>query len=295
MKYNWQLFFDSEEGKYFVDSFDLSTEKERKVDNILYDNERFLFYFDGIDDMYNTKEKLYQYIDEVEKEHEVELSYDLLSYFDRIVDPLNEKIMERKEKQYSRLAKWIPLLSVFFYADKQKFAFYPIVFCKEFAEFVRRCRILGIELPEMPKEKDCRDRCLAYIKLCDALETFRKDNCLTKPQVCALLYGYAPHISNEIKEKRSHQELPPATKIWIVGGGTGGDGDLAVLEAGEETEWQGGPAAKRGDIMIIYKNGKDGHVNSIWRIVEDFTFNLFDIYCNRVKIGLHKSEHVQSV
>ena len=287
MKYNWELFFESEEGEYYVDCYDLSTNKEQKLERILKDNEGFLYYFYDIEDMYYTKKELFRYIKEIELELKLELSDDLMSYYDKIVDPLNERLMQRGDKKYSRLAQWTPLLSVFLFAEKQKYAFYPIVFCKEYAEFLRRCSVLGIELPDMPKEKDRRDRCLAYIKLCMALEEFRKSNCLTKPQLCALLYGYAPHISDEIKAKRLHNELPPASKIWIVGGGTHGDGDLEVLEAGKETEWQGGPAAKRGDIMIIYKNGKDGHVNSIWRVVEDFTFNLFDIYCNRVKIGHH--------
>lgn len=287
MKYNWQLFLDSEEGKFFVDSYDFSSDKERKLDRILNDNQNFLYYFEDIDDMYYKKELIYRYIGEIEKEQGVELTSDLMLYFNKIVDPLNERLQQKGEKKYSQLAQNIPLLSVFLFADRQEYAFYPIVFCKDFAEFLRRCNILGIILPNMPKEKDRRDRCLAYVKLCEALEFFRKDNCLTKPQVCALLYGYAPHISNEIKINRLHQELPPPSKIWIVGGGTNDDADLAVLEAGEETEWQGGPAAKRGDIMIIYKNGKDGHVNSIWRIEEDFTFNLFDVYCNRVKIGHH--------
>lgn len=160
--------------------------------------------------------------------------------------------------------------------------FYPILFRSHFYEFVDRCNVLGIQLPDIPLQKDKYERCMLYYEINKVLDDFKKENNLSKEQVCALLYGYAPTIINENRDTSQKAELPSPSRIWFVGAAKD-DYDTSLKQ--DTCIWQGNEETLRGDIVVIYALSPHSCIHSVWRAIKDGGFNPFDYYCSRTEVG----------
>jgi hypothetical protein len=103
--------------------------------------------------------------------------------------------------------------------------------------------------------------------------------------MCAFLYDFAPRFLEEEDEV-----LPEPSKVWLVTGGTGGNGDFEWLETAVEDEgavdfWQGNLDTRRGDILLMYCVSPYSYIHSIWRAITDGFVDPFFHYHSTVWIG----------
>lgn len=292
MKYNWKLYFDNKDGQEMVALYDLkgSNSTNQKIDEILSDHLQYI-YFDNSEDIDYMQDinLIADIVNSCMSENNLSYNGNEQDFFDNLINPLSEKLKtlfdpKSKDAPYQHLCFWITRLSLYL-TYKFDGIFYPILFTRNFDEFVQRCNILGIELPEFPVEKYRRERCLSYMTICENIERFRTQHALTKPQVCALIYGYAAVVSKEINGSKVSEPLPQPSHIWIVGASKSGDDDYYSLENNDTFEWQGGHKIKSGDIIILYVLNKYQFVHSVWRATGDSRYNPFDFYAHRIYIG----------
>jgi len=196
-----------------------------------------------------------------------------------------------KSTDYRRKASNIAEISMAMYYFFNEWVFYPILFRSHFSEFVGRCEVLGIELPEIPPQKDKFERCMLYYQINEAIESFRKNESdggreLTKEEVCALLYGYAGTILKENTGNIEKVELPSPTRIWFAGASKE---DYATALKQDTSIWQCNETTRRGDIVVLYVRTPYSYIHSVWRAIKDADFNPFDYYCDRIEVG-HRIE-----
>lgn len=175
----------------------------------------------------------------------------------------------------------IPYLSLALYNLTEDSSFYPILYNHNFNTLLDSCKLLGIEVPtELPLQKDIEERCDLYMTICNALEEFRKENNLSKEDVCALLYGYAREcLSNTELDTTS---LPTPSRIWFAGASKS-DYDTTLKQ--DTSVWQCNANTQRGDIVVVYALSPYSHIHSVWKAIQDASFNPFDMYCDRIKVG----------
>lgn len=149
--------------------------------------------------------------------------------------------------------------------------------------------MLGIELSPVPLQKNPEERCLYLVDICRKIEDFRVANSLTKPEVCALLYGYAPERVEYLESHNPQDtpDLPAPTRIWMTGASKE-DWKAGLLEK-DENVWAGNERTLRGDIVVIYALSPHSCIHSVWRAVDDGEANPFDYYVNRVAVG-HRTD-----
>lgn len=70
--------------------------------------------------------------------------------------------------------------------------FVPLYFPFNFNVIRQIAETFGIQLPEVPLEKDYRGRFLYYGQICEAFSQFRKEHDLTPYEFLAFLYDFAP-------------------------------------------------------------------------------------------------------
>lgn len=176
----------------------------------------------------------------------------------------------------------IPTLSLYLYS---RYSFFkPILIPTRFDIIQRNCYLLGIELPEPPREKGYLDDCLYYYDICECLNTFEAENGLTDAELCACVYDCA----DVLYESKENTELPEPTNVWLTGGGKG---DFKFLDSlgkdkdGNNTSvWACNERTKKGDIVIMYCLSPRSYIHSIWRANSGGIFNPFDWWQSRTTL-----------
>ena len=103
--------------------------------------------------------------------------------------------------------------------------------------------------------------------------------------MCAFLYDFAPRFLVE-----NEGELPEPSKVWLITGDTGGNGDFewleeAVGDAASASHWQGNINTRRGDVLLVYCVSPRSYIHSVWRAVTDGFVDPFFYYHSTVWIG----------
>lgn len=176
-------------------------------------------------------------------------------------------------------ASYIPQLSIAMYAMWEESLYYPILFNQNYQVFENRCNYLGIELPGIPLQKNPDLRLLYYYDVCCILDKYRAENELTKAQLCALLYSFAPNaIGDNDDNKVQVDNLPAPTRIWLTGASKN---DYKAMPDITENVWACNEATRRGDIIVVYAVAPNSCIHSVWRAGQDGNVNPFDYWCNR--------------
>lgn len=270
MNLNYQLYFESEIGKRQVYFWTVEDENDyRHIDAIITSYKYFLY------EGYSTsafRHALGDHRKDILSVGDAEYNEFVICYLQRFSYVSNRELI-----------MVVPFLSLALYSEYHSSHFYPIMFNEDFYIFGDSCKLLGITVPPIPAQSKIEERFIFYDNLCKNIDGFRIDNGLTKAQVCALLYDYAPRLAKSIKPQLSI--LPDPENVWVVGGAKDGPGDYEVLEEEDIINWQCNKDAKRGDIVIVYAHSKYKHIHSIWRAETDAHLNPFGIYANRIDLS----------
>lgn len=124
--------------------------------------------------------------------------------------------------------------------------------------------VFDINLPMIPNKKDYKGRFFYYIKICESLNAFRKENDLSPYECCAFLYDFAPKYLGG-KESYIVQNLPAPTSAFFIGG----DKKDAFLSESPDgiVPWQCNPDTRAGDMIVMYLKTPVSAIDSIWRSV----------------------------
>lgn len=284
MNYNFKLYLQSKEAEslkkafafYKDDSDEVMKDGLETFYNVSKDSMYVKDLISFIDLFYFHYGKMIEMTEGVESVNLVDFYYDNI---DAIVAAWDLKPRE--------VPTVVPMLSLALYYFVPDSLFYPVLFEKNFKDFQNRCARLGIaEIENMPLQKDIELRIELYLQICDNIEQFRVQNELTREEVCALIYDYAPKCINQEEDTDVEAVMPNPTNIWFAGASKY-DYDTSLKE--DVSIWQGNPDTQKGDIVILYALSPHSHIHSVWRAVKDCTFNPFDLYCDRIMVG-HRIE-----
>lgn len=134
----------------------------------------------------------------------------------------------------------------------------------------------GIPMPRVPGKRNIKERFMYYGAINQAWQEFRRAHNLSSSEICAFLYHFAA-----LHGEQSVSDLPSPSKVWLLMGGTGDNGDLAWLDGSENdsiSHWQGSVDTRRGDILIMYCVRPYSGVHSIWRAACDGFVDPFFYY-----------------
>lgn len=186
------------------------------------------------------------------------------------------------ENGYEDLICYITLLTLGLYWAHPHF-FLPYFFENNFYQFEKLCESFNIPIPPMPGKQDWHGRAMYYFRLNQSLHEFRTLHNLSPSEMCAFLYNFATKALHE-----QEAELPPPSKVWLITGGAGGNGDFEWLDQSDETStshWQGNIDTRRGDILLMYCVSPRSYIHSIWRATTDGFIDPFFFYHSTIWVG----------
>ena len=182
-----------------------------------------------------------------------------------------------KSDEYRVKAALIHRLSLLFYYLFDDFK--PILLPTRFDIIQRNCNALGIEMPAIPRTNDYKLYLSYFYDICEAWNSFQKENNLTDAELCACIYDFASMLLSP--EESTNSDLPKPTNVWLTG--ASGKCDFAFLdtlevEAGDNREniWACNERTRRGDIIVLYCTTPRSYIHSIWRSNSGGIFNPFD-------------------
>lgn len=180
-----------------------------------------------------------------------------------------------KPEDYTEMVGLVPLLSIELNAWC-KDLFFPYLYVNRFYDLKKCADYFEIDIPEVPKKSDYRGRCLYYWELCLSLDAFRAENKITMPELCALLYDYAPNLI----EKEDKGTMPPPAQAWFIGGQIKGYGTHWTSGF-----WQSSTETKKGDILIHYETSPVSALTCIWTAQVDGVLDPFFKYYSHTYIA----------
>lgn len=163
--------------------------------------------------------------------------------------------------------------------------FIPYGFRASFADLQHIDELFNLALPPAPSKKDMAGRGRYYAQLNKAFHEFRQSYGLSTVEMCAFLYDFAPRFLSE-----TNDTLPEPSKVWLITGGSGENGDFEWLEENVENRdatdfWQGNLNTRRGDVLLMYCVTPHSYIHSIWRAKTDGFVDPFFYYHSTVWIG----------
>ena len=288
----FNMYLDTEKGKEMTNLFTLPVEAEdtalkiEKIFTLVKDNFRgdlqnlLNMFFVAEDSISLTMSKMSE--EELNAPDDIDFFNAFLQKYEfGYTEDGKEEILIPHDKE-RELATTMPYLSLALYVMMPETFIYPILAQHNFTHFVECCQYLGIEIPQIPPQKDKFERMVFMFNLSIAIENFAIENELTKEQTCALIYGWA-HEYLTTEDGESEAALPAPTRIWFTGASKA-DVKYGSLDE-EHPVWACNEETKRGDIVIIYALAPHSCIHSIWRATKDGSVNPFDQYTNRVEVG----------
>lgn len=161
--------------------------------------------------------------------------------------------------------------------------FLPYLFQNKFYQFQKLCETFNIPLPPVPGKRDMKRRTGYYFQINQALHEFRQLHGLSNAEMCAFLYDFAPNVV-----LKQDDGLPEPSKVWLITGGTGSNGDFEFLDAtttNSTHHWQGNIDTRRGDILLMYCVSPRSYIHSIWRATTDGFHDPFFFYHSTIWIS----------
>lgn len=188
-----------------------------------------------------------------------------------------------KADDFRKKVAIVHLLSAFLYYHFDIFK--PILLQSHYDIIQRNCDALGIELPPIPHAKDYKAFLLYYYDVCEAMNSFQKEQELSDAEFCACLYDFAPMLIDDGEKA----DLPKPVNVWLTG--SAGKGDFEYLDKlGKGLDyntgniWACNERTRRGDIIVVYCNAPRSYIHSIWRANSAGIFNPFDYYHCRTTV-----------
>ena len=111
-----------------------------------------------------------------------------------------------------------------------------------------------IELPDIPAKKDYKNRIYYYGEISKAFLAFGKENELSRFELYAFLYDFAPKYLGGI-DCYIVKDLPAPRSAYFIG----------ADNPSEITSWQCNPDTRVGDMIVMYVRTPISSVQSIWR------------------------------
>lgn len=161
--------------------------------------------------------------------------------------------------------------------------FLPYLFQNKFYQFQKLCEAFEIPLPPVPGKRDLKVRLFYYFQINQAIQEFRQLHGLSPAEMCAFLYDFAPNTL-----MKQDAELPEPSKVWLITGGAGDNGDFYFLDNStpdSTSHWQGNIDTRRGDILLMYCISPRSYIHSIWRATTDGFHDPFFFYHSTIWIS----------
>ena len=162
--------------------------------------------------------------------------------------------------------------------------FIPYGFVNSFADLQRISELFKLALPPIPTKKDAQGRERYYAQLNDAFYEFRKSYGLSSAEMCAFLHDFALRFLTE-----NSDTLPEPSKVWLITGNTGENGDFEWLENAVDNPaslsyWQGNLNTRQGDVLLMYCTSPHSCIHSVWRASTDGFVDPFFYYHSTIWI-----------
>lgn len=294
----WDLYKNSDRGKEVIDLFSFYkkdslvkeyAEKIRKIAQEFsgYDDENDLNYFEDFEFLISYNIDYLGLFKSEKKDYE--------DFFNRFsdkfelldLDEVSEGVFEISENSqtlikrgdYRSIASMIDIISLVLYAFDD--SFYPVLNRERFDLFTKNCDILGIEIPDIPNDRDKKRKLFYYFEICEKIDEFAKTNNLNNEETCACLYDFATLFY----EKERVLEMPEPTNIWFTGAANA-DYKTTLQNLTEDTVavWSCNEETKRGDIVVLYCLSPQSFIHSIWIANSDGVTNPFNYWSGRTTV-----------
>ena len=147
--------------------------------------------------------------------------------------------------------------------------FIPYGFTASLADLQRIGDLFDLVLPPIPGKKDTEGRERYYAQLNNAFYEFHKSYGLSSAEMCAFLHDFALRFLTE-----NSDTLPEPSKVWLITGNTGENGDFEWLENAVDnpaslSHWQGNLNTRQGDVLLMYCTSPHSCIHSVWRASTD--------------------------
>ena len=140
--------------------------------------------------------------------------------------------------------------------------FIPYYYRCNFNVLQKICEEFEIELPVIPAKKDYKDRIYYYGEISKAFLEFAKENGLSRFELYAFLYDFAPKYIGGT-DCYIVKELPAPRSAYFIGADKN---DVSLADNPSEiTFWQCNPDTRVGDMIVMYVRTPISAVQSIWR------------------------------
>jgi len=293
-KTTWTRYKESAEGKEVIALFEKIQSSESTAEEILeiakrfdpqyFNNigkkeeslliERLNIFFDVLEEMLSDRDVKIESIEDL-----VDIYMDYLESF--AMDEDNKPLEEIPQSYYKGILRNNILISTALYAYLPGF-FIPNFFVMQFAYLKKLAEKYEIDLPEIPKRSDYRERCLYYLDLCIAIVNFAVENEIENPaEICAFIYGCELPVIRDEYEAEFDKPMPKVPEqAWILVGNYG-EGEKNMKHG----FWQANELTCKGDIMLFYEKSPVKKLNSIWIALEDGVKDPFFHYYSHTYIG----------
>ncbi len=281
-KYIWDIYKSSEEGSSVIEEF---LELDYEQVNSEIDDQPVVFELSEQNIEISPTEHAKNYFSKVKINDFTEAMQQYEKYVQEGLYLTNQLITNNGDKEtalwHELIATYIINVSFGLYLAYPEY-FIPYSFTSEFNKLQRICEEFNIPIPPIPNKKNMLDRAMYYAKLNQSFFEFRKSYDLSPAEMCAFLYDFA---QNYLKVEEG--ELPPPSRVWLIQGGAGGNGDFEFVdEANEDSTsyWQGNIDTRRGDILLMYCVSPRSYIHSIWRASCDGFIDPFFYYYSTIWI-----------
>lgn len=166
--------------------------------------------------------------------------------------------------------------------------FKPFLHRKRIDIIIRNSKILGMDLPPIPRTDNYKDLFLYYYDICEIWNKFQRENLLSDDEFCVCLYGFASALYYQ--QQNTEKVLLPPTNHWLIGC-DGDSNDYEDLEAICSNKHINNDFAcvcsdqiKHGDVILIYFTKPYCFVHSICRANADAFYTPFDEFKTRTTI-----------
>ena len=140
--------------------------------------------------------------------------------------------------------------------------FIPYYYQFNFNVLQKICEEFEIELPAIPAKKEYKDRIYYYGKISKVFLEFAKENGLSRFELYAFLYDFAPKYLGGT-DCYIVKELPAPRSAYFIGADKK---DVSLADNPSEiTFWQCNPDTRVGDMIVMYVRTPISAVQSIWR------------------------------
>lgn len=293
----WEIYKTSNRGQENIDLFNLYTDED--VEQFQYKLEKILKKNYNEDEIDNLLSRIYLINDNLTvNQTEVAENETPRDFYVRFIENFELILIEEdnegnfikstkandvfiKKGNYRSICAIMDSISINLYILYPQF-FFPILYNERFDLFIKNCDALGIDLPDIPKSADKKNRVLYYYDLCEVLYNFSIEHEMSAEEICACVYDFASILqeSNEVSE-----ELPEPTNVWFTGADKGDyQMTLQNLSSDNINVWACNEQTKRGDIIVIYCLSPQSFIHSIWRANSDGVANPFNYYYSRTTV-----------